>query len=519
MTRREILKAGLGAGALFLPLPYGWVWAQSAGAMKLLQAPKRALVVGNSKYRNAPELKNPANDARAIGGVLKAAGFEVATKLDTGREEMIAAIRDHVRAVEQKKGIGLFYFAGHGVQLAWRNYLLPVDAVVRKIDDVVRQSIDIAQLMEGLAKASNPMNVIILDACRENPFGGDFRVEQKGLSQMDAPGSTLLAYATSPGNVASDGDGANGLYTENLLREIQVPEAKIEDVFKRVRLGVRRKSNGAQIPWESTSLEEDFWFLPPKEIKAASDAEKEKRFAQELALWERAQKSSDPAPLEDYLRRYPSGNFSELAQLQLDRVLARQGEKRIEIAPQLGNPYTKGSATEDFRPQPGYSRTYRILDLFSRVEQESYTETIASVTDSEIHWDSGAVTDLLENLKRTRNGQTMTGNQSEPFEYALGKRWTTRYDQVGPKGGLSTWEIAHRIAGRENVTVPTGTFNAYVIESQGYGKTPQGPVTLETRRWKAPGKVRGPVAIEQTRRRGSNFILAVRRELVSFKQP
>ena len=175
--------------------------------------------------------------------------------------------------MEQKKHVGLFYFAGHGVQLDWRNYLLPIDAVIDKIEDVAKQSVDIARLMEGLTKAANPMNVIILDACRENPFGTAKPVAQKGLSQMDAPTQTILAYATSPGNVASDGDGANGLYTENLLREIKVPEAKIEDVFKRVRLGVRRKSNGAQIPWESTSLEEDFWFLPPKSLKAATDAE------------------------------------------------------------------------------------------------------------------------------------------------------------------------------------------------------------------------------------------------------
>ena len=94
------------------------------------------------------------------------------------------------------------------------------------------------------------MNVVILDACRENPFG-DIRVENRGLSQIDAPHSTLLAYATAPGNVASDGEGANGLYTENLLREMRVPDAKIEDVFKRVRLNVRRRTNGQQIPWET----------------------------------------------------------------------------------------------------------------------------------------------------------------------------------------------------------------------------------------------------------------------------
>jgi len=292
IARRRLLQGGLAAGSLFLPLPYAWVWAQqSDGALKLLKAPKVALVVGNGKYKDAPELKNAPNDAKAIGETLKAAGFEVTLKLDTGREDLIGAIREYVHAMESRKCVGLFYFAGHGLQLAWRNYLLPVDGSIDKIDDVPKQSVDTARLMEGLTKAANPMNVIILDACRENPFGSLKGVDHKGLSQMDAPSTTLLAYATSPGNVASDGEGANGLYTENLLREMRIPAAKIEDVFKRVRLGVRKKSGGAQIPWESTSLEEDFYFLPPKELKP-SEADAERKFKEEEALWAKIQASA-----------------------------------------------------------------------------------------------------------------------------------------------------------------------------------------------------------------------------------
>jgi len=292
-NRRRILKAGLATG-LFLPLPYAYVWAQQDGALKLLKAPKVALVVGNGKYKDAPVLKNAPNDARAIAETLKGAGFAVTLLLDSNREALIGAIRDYVHAMEQKKAVGLFYFAGHGVQLDWRNYMLPVDAVIDTVDDVGKQSVDIARLMEGLVKAANPMNVIILDACREDPFGKS-RKPQKGLSQMDAPTQTILAYATSPGNVASDGDGANGLYTESLLREMKVPEAKIEDVFKRVRLAVRRKSNGAQIPWESTSLEEDFWFIPPKDLKQISDSERERLLKEEQAAWERAKQAAELA--------------------------------------------------------------------------------------------------------------------------------------------------------------------------------------------------------------------------------
>jgi hypothetical protein len=517
--RRRVLKAGAVAGSLFLPLPYAWVWAQSEGTLKLLKAPKVALVVGNGKYKDAPELKNAPNDAKGMSEALRASGFAVSTLVDTGRGALIQAIRDYVNGMEKQKAVGLFYFAGHGVQLDWRNYMLPIDAVIDKVEDVAKQSVDVARLMEGLTKAANPMNVIILDACRENPFGSAKPVAQKGLSQMDAPPHTILAYATSPGNVASDGEGVNGLYTENLLRELKVPEAKIEDVFKRVRLGVRRKTNGAQIPWESTSLEEDFWFIPPKELKKISDDERERQFKAEQALWEKVQESMAPAPIEDYLRSYPSGNFSELAQLQLDIALKRQGEKKIQIISAEGNPFSKGTQTDDLNPKVGYTQTYRVMDAISKVETETRTQTIVKVTDTEIFWANGSVTDLLGNQRRNPRGATITGNQSEPLEYAIGKRWHTRYTVTGPQGGTQTWDLTHRITGRENITVPAGTFYAWVIETEGGFQGQKLAQAVQLRRWKAPDKVRGPIVRDEVRRHSRGISFAERMELVSYKQP
>ena len=515
VDRREFLKIGLGATALFLPTPFAWVWAQSEGAVKLLKAPKMALVVGNSRYKDAPELKNPANDAKEIGETLKAAGFEVNTLLDTGREQLVGAIRDYVQAMEQKKAVGLFYFAGHGVQLAWRNYMLPIDAAIDKIDDVGQQSVDIARLMEGLTRAGNPMNVIILDACRENPFGKDVRVEQKGLSQMDAPTHSILAYATSPGNVASDGDGANGLYTENLLREMKVQEAKIEDVFKRVRLSVRRKTNGAQIPWESTSLEEDFWFLPPKELREISAAEKEKQFDAELALWEKVRDSKEPAPLEDYLRRYPSGLFSELAQLALDRVLARQGEKRIVLVSAKENPYSQGSAMADLRYKLGDTYSYRELDLKTREEKRTFSMTITAIRENEVVFDDGMILDLLGNLIQHPDGRRYTPRQDQPLEFAVGRRWTMRCNvSKGSTGKSATMEAEFHISGKERITVPAGTFDCFLVESRARVLTLMGggPETL-WRRWFAPDQVRRPIVRETVSKEEST-----RAELVSFKQ-
>jgi hypothetical protein len=498
--RRLILKGGLAAGSMFLPLSYAWVWAQSEGMLKLLQAPKLALVLGNSNYKAGP-LRNPANDAKAIGDTLKAYGFDVTLKVDANRTEMAAAVQAYVQALAAKKGVGLFYYAGHGVQLAWRNYMLPVDMDIDTLADIPKQGVEVNSLLEGLTKAANPMNVIILDACRDNPFGNLKGVDQKGLSQMDAPNSTILAYATSPGNVASDGDGANGLYTENLLRELKIPEAKIEDVFKRVRLGVRRKSNGRQVPWESTSLEEDFYFIPPKRPLAPSEEEKEKQFDDELALWEKVKVSGEPAPLEDFLRRYPSGNFAELAQLQLDEMLARQGENRILIASSAGNPFTQGFARADMNFQPGDTYTYRELDLESKTEKRTFTARVAAVRDAEVVFAGGLILDRLGNTLALPDGRRLSPRQDQPLEYALGKKWTTRFTVTLANGKRADNEFEFRITRRETINVPAGRFDCFVIEGNGSGVSETGArLTLRNTRWMAPDKVRRPIATEQVRK-------------------
>lgn len=245
-------------------------WLLALGAAMLLAAAaqaaesRHALVIGNSKYAQVP-LSNPANDAAAMAKVLQRAGFTVDLKLDADQRQMDAAIRAFG---DRLKGdsVGLFYFAGHGVQVKGRNYLLPVGATVQREDEVPFKAVDAQQVLDKMEAAKNRINVVILDACRDNPFAGKSRSTAAaggGLSQMDAPSGSLLAFATAPGSVASDGKGANGLYTQHLLTNIERPGLPVEEVFKRTRLGVRLDSRGQQVPWENTSLEGDFYFFPP----------------------------------------------------------------------------------------------------------------------------------------------------------------------------------------------------------------------------------------------------------------
>ncbi len=162
----------------------------------------------------------------------------------------------------RKGGTGLFFYAGHGVQLGGNNYIIPVDAQITSESDVKWEGVAAGRVLGKMEDAENDLNIIIMDACRNNPFARSFRSSVQGLAKMDAPKGSLIAYSTAPGNVAADGQGRNGVYTRYLLREIQKPELKIEDVLKNVRIAVTRETGDRQVPWESSSLTGDFYFSP-----------------------------------------------------------------------------------------------------------------------------------------------------------------------------------------------------------------------------------------------------------------
>lgn len=479
-VRRRLLQGGAAAGAMLLARTPAY--AQSRAALYTL--PRQALVIGNARYPNAP-LGNPTNDARAIAAELRTAGFDVSLQLDAGRDLMSKVINAYVARLASRKAVGLFYFTGHGAQLAWRNYLIPVDAAIKSRNDIAPQSVELNVLMQGLTKAANPMNMVILDACRDNPFGNAVPVEQKGLSQFDAPPGSLLAYATSPGNVASDGAGAHGPYAESLLRELKIPGATIEDVFKRVRLSVRRLSNGQQIPWESTSLEEDFYFLPPQTIHKPGNKEAAQWFEEELAIWERIKSANDPAPIEDYLRRFPSGVFSEVAQYRLDRVLAQRGETKIVATDARDNPFSQGTGRADIVFRVGDRYQYREVDPDTGAEKRAYTWRVTAVTDAEVTFNDGRlIMDLLGNTRTQPDGTIVTQSQYYIPEYSVGKKWKTRYKLLKPDGRIFQGSYEFRITRREKVVVPAGTFNAFLVEGSGWGEDAGSRLKLDY--WIAP---------------------------------
>lgn len=220
-----------------------------------------ALVIGNADYVDAGELKNPVNDAADISDKLAECGFTVTTKLDCSYREMDQALKDFKKALKDSD-VALFFFAGHGMRVDGDNYLAAVDTDVSDEVAAKHSSLALNKVIEVMEKADNASSIIVLDACRNNPFERAWSrsMNSRGLAPVYAPRGTLVAYATSPGQVASDGCGRNGAYTAALLQHLATPDCSIESMFKRVRNTLSTTTAGKQISWEHTSLAGDFFF-------------------------------------------------------------------------------------------------------------------------------------------------------------------------------------------------------------------------------------------------------------------
>ncbi len=248
----------------------GLASATSAGAAN---TDRIALVIGNSAYKQSP-LKNPVGDARAVAASLRGLGYDVNLRENTTLRDLIEALRVFsLRA--PRSAVRMLFYAGHGVQVKGRNYLLPIDVDPQSPEDVARQGADVGELVDRLSQIEHGANIIMLDACRVNPFAGGVVVGPDGrrlkfrgstpggLAPVDAPVGTLVAFSTAPNGVALDGAGSDhSVYTRHLLDRIATPGLPIEKLLKQVRIAVAKDTDRVQVPWESSSLTADFCFKP-----------------------------------------------------------------------------------------------------------------------------------------------------------------------------------------------------------------------------------------------------------------
>jgi uncharacterized caspase-like protein len=217
-----------------------------------------ALVIGNADYK-VGALKNPVNDAKDMAGVLRQQGFEIEVLTNADRKEMGTSIRRFGSKLK-KGGVGLFFYAGHGVQVNGVNYLIPVRADIQVEEDIQYESVDANRVLTMMQSANNKLNMVFLDACRDNPYARSSRSSSRGLAQMDAPTGTLVAFATAPGQTASDGNGRNGLFTGHLIKHMQRSGLPLTKMMMEVRKDVLRDSQERQTPWDVSVLTGDFFF-------------------------------------------------------------------------------------------------------------------------------------------------------------------------------------------------------------------------------------------------------------------
>lgn len=285
-----------------------------------------ALVIGNAAYKNAP-LKNPVNDAKAITIKLKEFNFEVIEIVNQNRIDIYKAIRRFGEKLK-RADVGFFYYAGHGMQVNGENYLIPVNSPIESEDEVPYNAINASEILAKMESARSSVNIVVLDACRNNPFPSSFRSSSRGLARIDAPIGSLVVYSTAPGQVAADGDGDNGLFTDFLLKQMSKPGADIRDVIMATRADVIEATNGVQVPWESSSLINKFYLSKaPEPVKPSSTLAQTKApvlessaprqmspsLSNELAVWQIVRDSNDPAELQVFLDTFSDGMFAKVA--------------------------------------------------------------------------------------------------------------------------------------------------------------------------------------------------------------
>ncbi len=294
-----------------------------------------ALIIGNGAYTKAKPLPNPPNDAADMAATLKSLGFEVLSGVNQNKRQMETLIRDFGNKLATG-GVGLFYYAGHGIQVGGENYLVPVDADIPEEDEVSYSAVPVNLVLRKMATANNDLNIVILDACRNNPFARSWRgfrdgSNADGLAKISPPTGTLVLYATEPGKVASDGAGRNGLFTESLLKQIKKPNLEYDQMVRAVSTDVWQKSNKQQLPWKEGNSLQDFYFVKgganvvtnpiPTDKSNEPDIVAKDKAAQEREAWDLVKNSADAADFRFYLEEFPDGANAAKAKIRLEELV------------------------------------------------------------------------------------------------------------------------------------------------------------------------------------------------------
>src|SRR6478672_4228895 len=287
-----------------------------------------ALVIGNSNYQNVARLPNPANDAKAVAELLNTAGFEVISATDLNHNQMIEVMQDFSAKI-----------AGHGVQLAGENYLVPVDARISSEPELVDGSVRLVDVMATLDAIPSRMRIVILDACRNNPFPS-LNEAGRGLAIVDAPNGSIVGYSTAPGTEALDGVGSHSPYTDAFLRLAHEKNVPIEQLFKRVRLEVNNSTDGRQTPWESSSLTSDFYFFGDTAVAAGRAPDRSPIIQTASNLPSRSvQQAYDyvlsegsPEYYEEFIRLYPHDPLCDRIRLLLGNLLVATAWHKAVLA-------------------------------------------------------------------------------------------------------------------------------------------------------------------------------------------
>lgn len=445
--RAAALSEGLGSRLVrplwfLLPLlAAAAIFASAAGAATTTGSERRvALVIGNSTYQSAPHLPNPASDAEALAGTLQRLGFEVLKGIDLDRAETEMIIREFAKNLSGAD-VALFFYAGHGIQVGERNYLIPVDAELDDETDLDFEATALDLVLRHMEREPR-VNLVFLDACRNNPLAQNLTRSMgstrglaigRGLAVVQAQVGSFIAYATQPQNVAVDGTGKHSPFAAALLKYMETSGLSLADLMIKVRNDVREATQGKQVPWDHSSLTGAFYFQPAvatiETVEPAASAPAVQVANTDVVFWESIKDSDDPAQFQAYLAKFPDGTFAELAQLRIAKLTAkpadtsRSGEQVATVTP----PDATVPAAEEVERSIGLTKQGR-----SRAQ---LALTLLGYSTGGTDGVLGARSRAAISAWQSDSGETATG-------YLTAKQHAALLDAAAPK--LAAWDAEQK---------------------------------------------------------------------------